>query len=172
MSISGKVSGLNQIEKNLDDLEKRIGAAVQKGLHLGGLHLQAVSQKQAPAEYGDLRNSAYTEVKGTGLQTRVEVGYTAPYAGFVHEKVDMVLKGQPRPSGLGTYWSPRGAKAKFLEDPARDEMPTIQRIITKEVRKAVEKKNPTTTASKTPDGTITSDVKAQIAREVKKALER
>lgn len=49
---------------------------------------------------------------------KVLVGFSAPYAAYVHENVEMVLRGLPRPSGRGVYWGPHG-QAKFLEEPAR-----------------------------------------------------
>lgn len=55
----------------------------------------------------------------------VIVGYTAAYALYVHEKIEMKLKGLPRPLSAtggyrGHYWDPQGmAQAKFLESPAR-----------------------------------------------------
>lgn len=54
----------------------------------------------------------------------VNVGFTAPYALPVHEKVEMKWQGLPRRSGIGVYWGPHG-KAKFLEDPARDNQAAI-----------------------------------------------
>lgn len=51
-------------------------------------------------------------------KNRFVVGFAAPYAKYVHENVEMKLKGQPRPSGIGVYWGPHG-QAKFLEEPAR-----------------------------------------------------
>ena len=67
----------------------------------------------------------------------VIVGYTANYALYVHELVDMKLKGKPRGSGggrntktgrfkkrtgrKGKYWDPQGkGQAKFLEQPFRE----------------------------------------------------
>lgn len=50
----------------------------------------------------------------------IQVGYSAPYAIYVHEAVEMRLWGKPRKSGIGVYWDPLGeAQAKFLETPAR-----------------------------------------------------
>src|SRR5262245_23794597 len=63
---------------------------------------------------GKLRN-----LMARGRRVSVLVGYTAKYAIYVHENVEMKLAGLPRPSGLGTYWSPEGAGPKFLERPAR-----------------------------------------------------
>lgn len=52
----------------------------------------------------------------------VIVGFTAEYALYVHENMEMSLAGQPRrkPS-KGMYWDPQGiAGPKFLEGPARE----------------------------------------------------
>lgn len=51
----------------------------------------------------------------------VIVGFTAAYALYVHENMEMRLKGQPRPNNRGFYWDPQGtAGPKFLEGPARE----------------------------------------------------
>lgn len=50
---------------------------------------------------------------------KVVVGFTAQYAIWVHENVEMKWRGKPRRSGIGTYWGPKG-QAKFLEQPARE----------------------------------------------------
>jgi len=51
----------------------------------------------------------------------VVVGYRGVgYAIYVHENVEMKLKGLPRPSGRGRYWDPPGSGPKFLENPARE----------------------------------------------------
>lgn len=51
----------------------------------------------------------------------VVVGYTAQYAIFVHENLEMKLAGEPRTNGRGHYWDPQGqAGPKFLEQPARE----------------------------------------------------
>jgi hypothetical protein len=50
----------------------------------------------------------------------VSVGYTAAYAVYVHENIEMKWKGLPRPKPKhGVYWGPHG-QAKFLEQPARE----------------------------------------------------
>ena len=84
----------------------------------------------------------------------VVVGYTAAYALYVHERVEMKWKGLPRgqgfyvddegvirfPSALssgkaggknrGFYWDPQGrAQAKFLEAPAREMKDELGRVI-------------------------------------------
>lgn len=58
--------------------------------------------------------------KARGKDTSVVVGFTAFYALFVHENLEMKLAGLPRPKGRGQYWDPQGrAQAKFLEEPFR-----------------------------------------------------
>lgn len=64
-------------------------------------------------------NSKY--LPPTSSKVSVLVGFTAAYALFVHENVEMKGRGQPRrkPS-KGNYWDPPGrGQAKFLEEPAR-----------------------------------------------------
>lgn len=55
------------------------------------------------------------------LKHHVVVGYSAPYAVYVHENMEMKLEGEPRPSGIGVYWGRPTApgQSKFLEEPAR-----------------------------------------------------
>ncbi len=51
----------------------------------------------------------------------VITGFTAAYALYVHENMEMKLAGQPRPKGRGFYWDPQGISGpKFLEGPARE----------------------------------------------------
>ncbi len=61
----------------------------------------------------------------------VLVGYTAAYALFVHESIEMKLKGQKRPKPhKGRFWDPQGrAQAKFLEAPARENRKQYAEII-------------------------------------------
>ena len=68
--------------------------------------------------------TAQMRARGTASEKdsgSVIVGFTAAYALFVHENMEMKLKGQPRTGGRGNYWDPQGiAGPKFLEGPARE----------------------------------------------------
>ena len=70
-----------------------------------------------------MRKRAAERVKDTNVS--VAIGYTAKYALFVHENMEihppgMILAGEPRPGGKGRYWDPQGrAQPKFLEGPFR-----------------------------------------------------
>ncbi len=64
----------------------------------------------------------------TGDRGSVVVGYEARYAVYVHELIEMKLRGLDRigkrPDGsqrAGKYWDPQGrGQAKFLEQPTRE----------------------------------------------------
>lgn len=64
---------------------------------------------------------------------KMQVGYSAPYAIYVHENMEMVLEGEPRPSGIGVYWGRpnRPGQSKFLEQPARELADELGRTIGK-----------------------------------------
>lgn len=130
MASISSILGLNTVLANMKARQAQILQRAGDGLYLAGLHLQADSQEHVPVEFGPLKASAYTKRTGAGAATQVDVGYTAAYALYVHEKVAMKLKGQPRPSGQGMFWDPQGrAYAKFLEEPMRRLMPTLNRIV-------------------------------------------
>lgn len=105
----------------------------------------------------ELRNQR--KIAGSYDRTSVVVGYTANYALYVHENVEMKWKGLPRGGGFsvskdgkvvvpkrvmdtgtisttgkGFYWDPQGrAQAKFLEAPFRQLGPELKVMIRKAV---------------------------------------
>lgn len=91
MTISATIYGLQRFEDNLDAEYAAIGRGVDAGLRKAGLALQRASQLIVPIDLGILRASAYTRRlgAGTGLDTVVGVGYTASYAGMVHEDMNL-----------------------------------------------------------------------------------
>jgi len=126
------VSGVREILANLAERNKRMAAGANRGLRLAGLLLQRESQRIVPVNFGVLKNSAFTRATGDGFKTEVNVGYTASYAMFVHENVEMKLRGLPRQGkgAKGKYWDPQGrGQAKFLEEPARRLGPAMKKII-------------------------------------------
>ena len=130
-----EITGMEAILRNLDLRGRRaVGKGMERGLKKGGQWIQRVSQKQVPVEYGPMKAGAFTRARGSDFNTIVTTGYTADYALRVHEAVGMVLRGQPRPSGLGNYWDPAGrGKAKFLEDPFKTERKPVHNIVKREV---------------------------------------
>jgi hypothetical protein len=125
--MSGSVTGFDEVMKNLNKEISGIKNRSFAGLLEAGLKIEAGSNERAPSEYGDLRGSSYTRKSRDGSLS-VEVGYTASYAAFVHENLEMRLKGELRPSGLGKYWGPKGEN-KFLEKTVKLNEANIIRIV-------------------------------------------
>ena len=78
-------------------------------------------------------NRKYARARGE-KRVSVIVGYTAAYALYVHENIEMRGKGLPRPSGIGNYWDPNG-QAKYLEEPARTLSKTLGKIVANGLKK-------------------------------------
>lgn len=98
---------------NLNHTIENIKGETIGGLLAGGLIVQREAQKNVPVEYGNLRGSAYTR-RAMDNSLAVEIGFSANYALFVHEQLEVKHAGEPRPSGLGTFWGPHG-EPKYLE---------------------------------------------------------
>lgn len=146
------VLGVKEFQVNLKKSITELGPKVRNGLVVAGLFLQRESQLLVPVDFGVLKASAFTRASGRGLKTVVNVGYTAFYAMYVHENVEMKGKGLPRRpikfkddldwadnpdkwyANRGNYWDPAGrGQAKFLEDPARKLRPQMFTIIQKTI---------------------------------------
>lgn len=125
--MSIRVEGVENCLDNLNVEINRIRGRTVAGLLAGGLKIQRESQRRVPVEYGDLKRSAYTRKMPENDQA-VEVGYSAAYAIYVHENLEMKLRGEPRPSGLGEYWGPNG-QSKFLETAAIDLSDEVVRLV-------------------------------------------
>jgi hypothetical protein len=109
-----KVTGVNNAIKRLNaELDSNVKRAMA-GLLAGGMIIEVDAKKRVPREYGNLFASSYTRKAQDGTLA-VEVGFTSAYALWVHENIEMKLKGKDRPSGLGQYWGPKG-EAKYLEN--------------------------------------------------------
>lgn len=121
------VTGLQEILANLNQQIAGIEGRSMAGLMEAGLKIEAASNNRAPSEYGNLRGSSYVR-RDLGGALSVEIGYTAEYAVFVHENLEMKLRGEERQSGLGVYWGPQGEN-KFLEKTLRNNESAILNII-------------------------------------------
>lgn len=126
MKITGGIIGIQGIIRAIHACKGRVAKGVEKGIKKAALLLQRESQKVVPVDTGNLKNSAFTRITGTGFQTKATVGYTAEYAIFVHERTE--LRHKP------------GKIAKFLEKPARDNLKRMTQIIEEEAIKAGKRK--------------------------------
>jgi hypothetical protein len=121
------VRGFDEVMRNLNEQINGIKDRSFAGLMEAGLKIEAGSNERAPREYGNLVGSSYTR-KAQDDSLAVEIGYTAAYAVYVHEDLEMNLHGEPRPSGLGVYWGPKGEN-KFLEKTVRLNEKNIVEIV-------------------------------------------
>jgi len=131
MAVGIEVEGLDDLNRQLQKIAKTAPVAVRRASFAGGLVIQRASQENTPVEYGNLKGSAYTQ----RTQLGAEVGHTAAYALFVHENMEQVLKGEPRPSGLGTYWNPGGPK--FLERAVNENAEEVRDIVEAYLEEAI-----------------------------------
>jgi len=74
------------------------------------------ARTRVPVETGKLRDSGYIRKSGSGVDVEFVIGFTVPYASYVHAQTEMKLKGLPRRGNrTGKYWDPQGqAEALFL----------------------------------------------------------
>lgn len=118
MARMAKVVGASRIVANFAKADKRLQKRFRVGLKRAGLKLQALSQDEAPIDTGHMRGSADTRLEGQGWNSDAVVFYTAAYAIYVHEL---------------TYLQHRIGKAKFLEDPAKNNREELLKIIKDEM---------------------------------------
>ena len=95
---------------------KKIENKTTKGMAKATLLVKNKSQEICPVDTGNLINSAFTDVELKGSKVVGTIGYTAAYAPFVHEMTDAKFK-KPK------------AKAKFLEDPLKENTQEILKIL-------------------------------------------
>lgn len=126
--MKSKLSGLSEVINNLNTQVQNIEGRTMTGLYSAGLLIQKESNKRAPKDTGNLRESSFVRNVFNG----VVIGYTAKYAAAVHEMPGK-LKGEPRRSGSwkGTYWEV--GEPKYLENAVRE---NTQAIIDRIVRRA------------------------------------
>lgn len=130
------MKGLDATLKNLNKKILAIKNVTVDGLLAGGLIVQADAQRHVPVEFGVLRQSAYTRKVRDGASPLVEVGFSAKYAPWVHENLEMKLRGKPRPSGKGVYWGPQG-EARFLSNAVERQTDKVVDVIAKRAQKAI-----------------------------------
>jgi hypothetical protein len=130
MKVNTRLEGLDELNAELRRLIPKMTEAAHAGIHEGVLIIQGKAQKNAPFEYGDLVRSAYTNKIAMGA----EVGFEAAYALYVHENMEQKLRGEPRPSGFGTYWNPGGPK--FLERAVNEHAGDVVKAVVRRVSEA------------------------------------
>ncbi len=106
-------------------LTKVMKAAIQ-AIQICAADLKGKSAAQAPIDNGDLRaNCSVSPLQQNGKQVWLKVGYDLPYAIVQHERLD--------------FNHPKGGKAKYLEDPYKENAAKYERFIKTAVRQALAK---------------------------------
>jgi len=163
------IEGLNKFRSKLKNLTYRSGPAVERGLKRGALQIFREAQQEVPVDEGNLKGSGFVrQTAGRGLSAEFTIGYTASYAVYVHENLDAAhgaeyntkyeaertkysaklrdekgrfLKGSGEKTVTASKYKKRGEnqKAKFLEDPARRNIPAVVKFVQEEVVGAIKK---------------------------------
>ncbi len=103
---------------------KRAGKEYQRAFRQAlleeGEAIMLESQNQVPRDTGFLANSRFVRVEDGGGEITLELGYTAPYAIYVHE--DPTARHR-----APTKW-------KFLEDPIKDASNGLSQRLARRIR--------------------------------------
>lgn len=112
----------------------------EKGLKKGGLFIYRKSLEIVPVDQGNLRASGFIRVEGSGFMTEVVIGYTAFYAIYVHEDLELrhgtaynEWYAQEIAAGILHSRGPN-QQAKFLEQPVRTHRNQIVNLIVQEMK--------------------------------------
>lgn len=130
-----RVEGLDELNRALNRVARQSQAAARAGVTAAGVKIEGAAKSLTPVETGALRASAYTTPDPIGIG--VTVGFSAEYALTVHESVDESLRGQPRESGLGTYWNP--GESQFLLKAVNQNLRAIVDIVGEYVGEALDR---------------------------------
>ncbi|WP_435631499.1 hypothetical protein [Carnimonas bestiolae] len=122
--------------KVIADIRERVTKKVMTEITITG---EANAMSMTPVDTSNLANSRYRNIHKSDTGYEGRVGFTAKYAGAVHD-AEGKLKGQQRPPkngrSRGAYWSPDGEPEflrKGFEDPEAIE--DFRDIIRREYRR-------------------------------------
>lgn len=82
-----KFTGDKKLVAEMRRLAREFPNETIAAMYQEGLALQAEAQRRTPVEYGTLRASAFTTIAPS--KTKVEVGFGADYAYWVHERTEL-----------------------------------------------------------------------------------
>lgn len=123
------VKGIERVKANYRSKTQDIGGrrtdrAVYAVLSQGA----AMAATMTPVDTSTLINSQYApQITQRPDKTVGRVGYTASYAGAVHDAPG-TLKGIPRPGGKGQYWDPNAGPG-FLTKGFEEIKPSVPAIL-------------------------------------------
>lgn len=103
VKVSSHFKGLEGVESKLDEATKGILKNNAEGITLAGEFVKGESQLLTSIKEGNLIRTAFSKSTGDDKKPGATIGYTADYAGAVHEMPD------------DTKWNRPGAENEFLE---------------------------------------------------------
>jgi hypothetical protein len=139
--IGRHVSGLEALKKAFKAKLDKHKAGFRRGVKKATFLVHRESALLVPVDEGNLRASEFSRVEGQGFDSVGYVGYTADYAIYVHEDLELrhgedynAWHGEEIAAGLLKPRGP-GQQAKFLEQPFRQNRQRIVNLIKEEMRK-------------------------------------
>lgn len=123
-----QLRGIEQVQRRLQHVADTTARSLAAALTVEAEAIMGKSKEIVPVDTGALRSTGHVQPPETaGAQVTVEMGYggpAAPYAVFVHERVE--LRHNPP------------TQAKFLEQPALEAIPGMAERVAARIRPDVE----------------------------------
>jgi len=110
-----RIAGTDRVIRNMHRQIAAIRTRTKAGLWEAALKIKADALPLTPIDIGNLRQSAYVEMLDGPSGPVAEIGYTAAYAVYVHERLELAHK------------SP--TQAKFLEEALKRNAANVVTII-------------------------------------------
>lgn len=131
--MAAKLRGINEaIARTAQIVDEITATKVVRALKSATYIIRTESATMTPIETSTLINSQFDTIEVNGTRVTGKVGYSANYALYVHNASGK-LKGQPRPNGKGSYWSPNG-EPKFLTKAADKTKDLVDKAIKAEMK--------------------------------------
>ena len=128
-----KLRGLQEAIRKTEQIVGTITAEkAVRAIKSANYIIRTEAATMTPIDTSALINSQFDTIEVNGTRVTGKIGYSANYALYVHNASGK-LKGQPRPSGKGTYWSPNG-EPKFLTKAAEKTKDLVDKAIKAEMR--------------------------------------
>lgn len=123
MTIKLKVEGLSLLQRGLMTVSRKYNKGYQAALEAALLRVLNTATAYCPIDTGYLRSTGFTQITGSGFNTRGYVGFSAEYAMYVHENVHHSFKAP-------------GTSAKYLEKAIERHKKEIPAMIAESMKKA------------------------------------
>lgn len=102
------------LAQRLQQRGQRKVRAFQIGIRRAGYYVFQLTQAVVPVDTGYLKSTGWMRFAGSGTTFTFTIGYSADYAIYVHERLDV--------------FHPHG-QAKYVEGPMREARGTVNQII-------------------------------------------